>query len=69
MLSSSVDVTINPGADTESVPGFFCIRTLGYFLRRVMISSATFLPERSMPPKMGPIRGVPETAEAAMPQT
>ena len=26
LLSSSVDVTINPGADTESVPGFFCIK-------------------------------------------
>lgn len=40
-----------------------------FHLRRAMISSATFFPLISMPPKMGPMRGVPETAEAAIPQT
>ena len=34
-----------------------------------MMRSATFLPLNSMPPKMGPMRGVPDTALAAMPQT
>ena len=67
--SPVVYVTINPGTDSVSAPGFFCIIILGYFLSRAMISSATFLPERSIPPKMGPMRGVPETAEAAIPQT
>ena len=43
--------------------------TKGYFLSLAMISSATFLPDINMPPKIGPIRGVPETAEAAIPQT
>ena len=40
-----------------------------YFEIAVIIRSATFLPERSMPPKIGPMRGVPLTAEAAIPQT
>lgn len=40
-----------------------------YFFSLAMISSATFLPDISIPPKIGPIRGVPETAEAAIPQT
>lgn len=40
-----------------------------HFRVRSMIISATFLPERSMPPKMGPMRGVPPTADDAMPQT
>lgn len=39
------------------------------FFRRAMIWSATFLPDRSIPPNIGPMRGVPDTAEAAMPQT
>lgn len=40
-----------------------------HFFRRAMIWSATFLPDRSIPPNIGPMRGVPDTAEAAMPQT
>ena len=38
-------------------------------LIRSIIISATFLPDMSIPPKIGPIRGVPETADAAIPQT
>jgi len=34
-----------------------------------IISSATFLPESSIPPKMGPMRGPPKAALAAMPAT
>jgi len=34
-----------------------------------MIRSATFLPDSSIPPKIGPIRGVPPTALDAMPHT
>lgn len=34
-----------------------------------MMRLATFFPDISIPPKMGPILGVPLTAEAAMPQT
>ena len=33
------------------------------------MSSATFLPDRSMPPKIGPMRGAPMTALQAMPVT
>ena len=40
-----------------------------HFFRRAIISSATFLPDMSIPPNIGPMRGVPETAEAAMPHT
>ena len=40
-----------------------------YFFSFSIIISATFLPLISIPPKIGPIRGVPETAEAAIPQT
>ena len=40
-----------------------------YPFRREMISSATFFPDINIPPKMGPIRGVPDTAEAAIPHT
>ena len=40
-----------------------------YFEIALIMRSATFLPERSIPPKIGPIRGVPLTAEAAIPQT
>ena len=39
------------------------------YLSLAIIMSATFLPLISMPPKMGPMRGVPETAEEAIPQT
>ena len=41
----------------------------GYFLSFSMIWSATRFPDISMPPKMGPMRGVPATADDAMPQT
>lgn len=37
--------------------------------RRRMMRSATFLPDSNIPPKIGPMRGVPDTAEAAMPHT
>ena len=40
-----------------------------YFFNFSMIRSATFLPESIMPPKMGPMRGVPATADEAMPHT
>ena len=40
-----------------------------WFLSFSMIISATFLPLISIPPKIGPMRGVPDTAEAAIPQT
>jgi len=33
------------------------------------ISSATFLPDSSIPPKMGPILGPPKAEFAAMPAT
>lgn len=39
------------------------------YLSLAIIMSATFLPLISMPPKMGPMRGVPETADEAIPQT
>ncbi len=44
-------------------------RAVCYFCSLAMMSLATFLPDMSMPPKMGPMRGVPETADAAIPQT
>lgn len=33
------------------------------------IISATFLPDKNIPPKIGPIRGAPNTAFAAIPVT
>ena len=38
-----------------------------YFRKRFRISFAAFSPESSMPPKMGPIRKLPNVAFAAMP--
>ena len=40
-----------------------------YFFNFSIIKSATFLPESIIPPKIGPMRGVPATAEDAIPQT
>lgn len=40
-----------------------------YAFSLAMMRSATFLPLSSMPPKIGPMRGVPDTALAAIPQT
>jgi hypothetical protein len=34
-----------------------------------MINSATFLPDRSIPPKIGPILGPPKAAFADIPAT
>ena len=40
-----------------------------YFFSLSIIKSATFLPDSNIPPNIGPILGVPATAEEAMPQT
>lgn len=50
------------------LPGRIMMQGFRYFSLSMM-RLATFLPDISMPPKMGPILGVPLTAEAAMPQT
>lgn len=40
-----------------------------HFFRASIIRSATFFPDNSIPPKIGPILGVPLTADAAIPHT
>ena len=57
---------MRPGRQ-KSLPGRI-LQSFRYFSLSMM-RFATFFPDISMPPKMGPILGVPLTAEAAMPQT
>lgn len=69
MTEKSVNKRASPDRKSGEVITIHFIQNRNYFFNLAMIASATFLPESNIPPKIGPMRGVPATAEEAIPHT